>query len=120
MKRRMTTMVLLQLCFAASAFAQDRAAVFIHGLASSPSSWNAAVGRLTPQLAIRPEQADLDWRVAYEQQAAELERELGDVDLVEPFRQRLRRGIGGPATRDGGRNKDSNREDLRECTHRLA
>jgi hypothetical protein len=61
------------------AAAEDRPAVFIHGLASSSHTWDQAVSDLTPLLAIQPYQVDLDWRALYETQAAQLQQQLGGV-----------------------------------------
>ena len=79
--------LLLFLCVVPPAAAQDRDTVFLHGLRSDPSQWNAAVGHLAPQLAIRPYQPALDWRAFFEVQAAALEHDLagqlsGDVIAV--------------------------------------
>jgi pimeloyl-ACP methyl ester carboxylesterase len=62
---------------AAGAHAQDRPVVFVHGLGSNPATWDAAVSVLTPQLAIAPLQASLQWQSFYESQVSELEQELG-------------------------------------------
>jgi pimeloyl-ACP methyl ester carboxylesterase len=62
---------------ASTAAADDRAVVFIHGLGSSSHTWDEAVSRLTPQLAIQPVQPDLEWRAWFEVQATELEQKLG-------------------------------------------
>src|SRR5215475_9919368 len=59
--------------------AEDRPAVFIHGLGSSSHTWDPAVSDLTPLLAIQPYQVDLDWRALYERQAAELQQQLGNL-----------------------------------------
>jgi len=61
------------------AFAQDRPTVFIHGLASNGHTWDEAVSRLTPQLAIQPFQVDLDWRALYETQAGQLQQAMGSL-----------------------------------------
>ena len=62
---------------ASSASGQDRDTVFIHGLASDAGTWNGAAGRLSPQLAIRPHQTNLNWRALYEAQAVELDQKVG-------------------------------------------
>jgi pimeloyl-ACP methyl ester carboxylesterase len=67
----------LTLGMAAGAAAQEKTTVFIHGLGSSPDTWDAAVDRLAPVLAIRPLKADLDWASSYESQAGEIDREIG-------------------------------------------
>jgi pimeloyl-ACP methyl ester carboxylesterase len=61
------------------ATAQDRPAVFIHGLASNSHTWDHAVSQLAPLLAIQPYQVDLDWRAFYETQAAQLQQQIGSV-----------------------------------------
>jgi hypothetical protein len=61
------------------AAAQDRPAVFIHGLASNSHTWDQAVSRLTPLLAMQPFQVDLDWRALYETQAGQLQQQLGGL-----------------------------------------
>ena len=66
-------------------FADDRAAVFIHGLGSSGRTWDAAVSRLAPRLAITTYQPDLDWRALYEFQATELEQKLGSQMPASPI-----------------------------------
>ena len=77
MRHAITSTLLLCLCVVSPATAQDRDTVFLHGLRSDPTQWNAAVGHLTPQLAIRPHQPALDWGAFYETQATALERHLG-------------------------------------------
>ena len=61
------------------ASAEDQPAVFIHGLGSDSHTWDQAVSRLTPLLAIQPYQVDLDWRAFYETQAAQLQQQLGSL-----------------------------------------
>jgi hypothetical protein len=61
------------------ASAEDEPVVFIHGLASSSHTWDPAVSRLTPLLAIQPNQVDLDWRALYETQASQLQQQLGGL-----------------------------------------
>ncbi len=75
---RITTwLVLCLLCVASSARAQDRDTVFLHGLNSDASQWEATATRLATELAIRPHRPGLDWRLFYETQAASLEHALG-------------------------------------------
>jgi len=57
---------------AAGAAAQDRPVVFIHGLASSPATWEGAAGRLQQKLAIAPVRPTVDWRASYPVQATVL------------------------------------------------
>jgi pimeloyl-ACP methyl ester carboxylesterase len=76
-RHRAAALLSVALLSAAVASAADRPIVFIHGLASSSQTWDAAVSRLTPPLAIKPVQANLDWRGFYEVQASELEQKLG-------------------------------------------
>src|SRR5262245_52060546 len=59
--------------------AEDRPAVFIHGLGSNSHTWDQAVSHLTPRLAIQPYQVDLDWRAFYETQAGQLQQQLGNL-----------------------------------------
>jgi pimeloyl-ACP methyl ester carboxylesterase len=75
--RTIVLIVLGCLSLAPFAMAQDRDTVFLHGLDSDPSQWNAEVGRLVPKLAIRPHQPPLDWTASYEAQATSVERALG-------------------------------------------
>lgn len=82
-----TRLVFFLLCFAVPAGAQDRDTVFLHGLKSDPSQWDAAASRLAARLALRPTQPPLDWQLFYETQASNLERGFGpalpgDVVLV--------------------------------------
>jgi hypothetical protein len=69
----------IALSAASPAAAQDRPAVFIHGLASNSHTWDQAVSRLTPLLAMQPFQVDLDWRALYETQAGQLQQQLGGL-----------------------------------------
>ena len=59
---RIAAVVLLTCLAATAAVAEERTVVFVHGLASDARTWDAAVARLTPLLAIRPYQPTLDWR----------------------------------------------------------
>ncbi len=77
--------LLCLLGIAASARAQDRDTVFLHGLNSDAGQWEATATRLATQLAVRPVRPGLDWRLLYETQAANLERAWGATltpDLV--------------------------------------
>jgi len=96
-------MVLAAMLAASRASAQDRVTVFVHGLGSGPGTWSDAVGRLTPELAIAPRQADLDWRSFYESQAGELDRELAPLpdDVVT-----VGHSNGGIVARQLARNRD--------------
>lgn len=75
--RRYLLAGVLALVTAAGAAAQETTTVFIHGLKSTPGTWDAAIDRLSPVLAIRPIKADLNWQSLYENQAAEVEQEIG-------------------------------------------
>ena len=66
------------------ASAEDRPAVFIHGLASSSHTWDQAVTDLTPLLAIQPYSVDLDWRAFYETQAAQVQQQVGSLPGAPP------------------------------------
>jgi pimeloyl-ACP methyl ester carboxylesterase len=77
-RHQTATVLLFASLLACGASAEDRPTVFIHGLASSSHTWDQAVSRLTPQLAIKPFQVDLNWRAFYEIQATELEQKLGN------------------------------------------
>jgi pimeloyl-ACP methyl ester carboxylesterase len=85
------------------ASAEDRPTVFIHGLASSSQTWDQAVSRLTPLLAIQPFQVDLDWRSFYETQAGQLQQQLGSLpgDVVA-----VGHSNGGVIARQWSRNRD--------------
>jgi len=61
----------------ASAWAQDRPTVFVHGLNGSASSWSAAATRLQANLAIRPYVPNLPWPEPFETQAGNLQSQLG-------------------------------------------
>jgi hypothetical protein len=76
-KPRIIPIVLAALLAATGVAAEDRDAVFIHGLASDAGTWTGAAGRLSQQLAIRPLQASLNWGAFYEAQAAEIEQKVG-------------------------------------------
>jgi pimeloyl-ACP methyl ester carboxylesterase len=71
--------IVMALSAVSPAAAQDRPAVFIHGLASNSHTWDQAVSRLTPLLAMQPFQVDLDWRALYETQAGQLQQQLGGL-----------------------------------------
>ena len=78
MRHRIAPLIVFAWLAAAGASADDRPTVFVHGFGSSARTWDAAVSRLTPQLAIQPFQTDLEWRSLYEAQATELEQKLGN------------------------------------------
>lgn len=61
------------LLFPVDAGAQDRPAVFIHGLASNGGDWIDASTRLRLQVAITPEIPTMGWRKTYADQAQELQ-----------------------------------------------
>ena len=80
MRRLFRSIIVVVLCASAAgvpSLAQERTTTFVHGLGSSPATWDTAVSELAPPLAIRPLVADLEWQAFYESQASELERELG-------------------------------------------
>jgi pimeloyl-ACP methyl ester carboxylesterase len=56
--------------------AQDRPVVFLHGLGSSPETWQATANRLQAALAIQPAVPGLSSRAVYESQAAEVQNGL--------------------------------------------
>ena len=56
---------LLLLAIPASAVAQDVPAVFVHGLASSGATWQAAADRLSTPVAITPYRPSLNWRDSF-------------------------------------------------------
>ena len=65
--------IVISLSVSSGVSAEDRPTVFIHGLASNSHTWDQAVSRLTPLLAMQPFQVDLDWRALYETQAGQPE-----------------------------------------------
>jgi pimeloyl-ACP methyl ester carboxylesterase len=67
---------LVSVLTASVALAEDRSVVFVHGLASDGSTWDGAVARLTPRLAMRPYQPTLDWRGYYENQASLIDQQF--------------------------------------------
>lgn len=79
MRRSMSFVLVcaLVVMFAVPALAQDRDAVFLHGLKSSPDTWQGASDRLAARLAINPRRPALDWSAFYETQAARLETQVG-------------------------------------------
>jgi pimeloyl-ACP methyl ester carboxylesterase len=83
--------------------AQERTTVFVHGLASSSATWDAAVATLRQELAINPLQADLNWQAFFGSQADELERELGA--MVPPDAIAVGHRTGGLVSRQWSRNR---------------
>jgi pimeloyl-ACP methyl ester carboxylesterase len=79
MRNLLAISIVVALSAPSIATAQDQPAVFIHGLGSNSHTWDQAVSRLTPLLAIQPYQVDLDWRALYETQAAQLQQQLGSL-----------------------------------------
>jgi pimeloyl-ACP methyl ester carboxylesterase len=71
--------IVVSLWMPPGASAEDRPTVFVHGLASNSHTWDQAVSRLTPLLAMQPFQVDLDWRALYETQAGQLQQQLGSL-----------------------------------------
>jgi pimeloyl-ACP methyl ester carboxylesterase len=71
--------IVISLGVSSGAAAEDRPTVFIHGLSSNSHTWDQAVSRLTPLLAMQPFQVDLDWRALYETQAGQLQQQLGSL-----------------------------------------
>jgi hypothetical protein len=61
--------VVAGLMAASSAWAQERPAVFLHGLKSSPDAWAGASTRLSQRTMIAPHLPSLDWRESYPSQA---------------------------------------------------
>lgn len=57
--------------------AQDRPAVFVHGLASSGDTWTTAAARLASTLAISPETPTIPWYERFSVQADSLEEQVG-------------------------------------------
>jgi pimeloyl-ACP methyl ester carboxylesterase len=74
---RATRLLVLVLTLAAPAAAQDRPAVFVHGLAASGPDWAATADRLRHAVTIEPHRPSLSWRESYDQQANELQGALG-------------------------------------------
>ena len=60
----------------AVAVAQERQTVFVHGLASSPATWDVTATRLRNDLLIVTYQPDLPWNLPYQTQAVDLHNEL--------------------------------------------
>jgi hypothetical protein len=79
MRRLLFLAVLSLAVLAVPTSAQDTTTVFVHGLRSEPAAWDEVIAWLSPQLAIAPVKADLDWQSPYESQAGELESELGPL-----------------------------------------
>jgi pimeloyl-ACP methyl ester carboxylesterase len=71
-------LALLGLLPASVARAQDRPAVFLHGLKSSPNVWGGAADRLSQRAMITPYLPALDWREGYAAQA----RALGSLSAL--------------------------------------
>src|SRR4030095_13628287 len=67
----------LVLFAATGAAGQDVPAVFIHGLASSGATWQAAADPLQARVSISPYRPDLNWRSTFESQAGNLQGALG-------------------------------------------
>lgn len=63
-------------CCVGPAAADDRPVVFVHGLKSSPATWEGAAGRLAGGLAIQPQLPHLSWQATFEHQANELQGHL--------------------------------------------
>ena len=91
---------------ATTASAQDRTTVFIHGLNSGPATWIDTQNRLAAELAIRPLTADLSWQSFYENQADELERELGGSTPADAIA--VGHSNGGVVARQWSRRRDLN------------
>jgi pimeloyl-ACP methyl ester carboxylesterase len=71
--RRLAVLVWVVVGLAATpAVAQDHAAVFLHGLRSSPDAWLGESERLAQRTRIVPYRPTLDWRAPYAQQATAL------------------------------------------------
>mgnify|MGYP002784384420 CR=1 FL=1 len=74
-----TVFLALILACCAPVSAQDRDAVFIHGLNSGPEVWQGAADRLSRRLAITPHRPALDWSAFYESQANSLQGQLSGM-----------------------------------------
>src|SRR4051812_37868460 len=57
--------------------AQERAVVFIHGVASSPDTWSATASRLQSELQIVPGLPRVSWQNSLESQGDEVQRQVG-------------------------------------------
>lgn len=104
--RRLFVATVLLLASCATASAQERTTVFIHGLQSGPGTWAAAQERLAADLAIRPLTANLTWASFYESQADELERELGGDAPADTIA--IGHSNGGVVARQWSRSRDLN------------
>ena len=82
MRNLLAISIVVALSAPSVASAEDQPAVFIHGLGSDSHTWDQAVSRLTPFLAIQPYQVDLDWRAFYETQAAQVQQQVGSAGNV--------------------------------------
>jgi len=69
-------LVLAGLLVPGAAGAQDRAVAFLHGLQSSPETWEGAAARLGAALRLTPSLPHMSSRAPYEQQAAEAQQQL--------------------------------------------
>jgi hypothetical protein len=77
MAKQYCTVVVAFLLGCASAWAQDRPAVFVHGLNANASTWTAAANRLRADLAVTPYVPSLPWAEPFETQAGVLQSQLG-------------------------------------------
>jgi hypothetical protein len=75
-RRAPALLVLALVALPLAAGAQERPAVFVHGLASGPDTWAGTAGRLSGPLAIDPHLPGLSWHASYDQQASELQSQL--------------------------------------------
>lgn len=73
-------MVAIVACASWPARAQERSVVFVHGFASSASTWDGAAARLQQRLAIAASVPSLPWNQLYESQANELQRQFPSLD----------------------------------------
>jgi pimeloyl-ACP methyl ester carboxylesterase len=77
MAKRLCAVVACCLLAGGSAYAQDRPAVFVHGLNGNANTWNPAAARLQAELAISPYVPTLPWAEPFGTQAGRLQSQLG-------------------------------------------
>ena len=64
---------------ASGARAQDRPVAFIHGLASTGETWQSAAEALQQQLALQGHRPNPSWVDTFQDQAAQVQNEIGDL-----------------------------------------
>lgn len=86
MSRRLLWLVAVTafLCGAGIASAQDRPAIFLHGLLSSGSTWDRTAERLAAQLAIARYQPTTGWHAEFADQANKIRQEVPAAGRVTP------------------------------------